>query len=278
MRALCRLKTRKGNRSMSKRTFATATLLGLMASLTPGILSAQGANPDAFARGTAQGPGRGDGAPKGPAPKNPEGKPDISGAWEPNAIRQNVDMVATGIHPPFQPWAEKVYNERKANISKDDPEARCLPPGVPRMSTTPYPFRIMQTPGITLIVYEGGAHIWRQIFTDGRPHEKDPNPSWLGDSIGKWDGDTFVIDTIGFNGKSWIDESGLPSTEKLHVIERIRRVDAGHLEIEHTVDDPGAYTAPWNFTTQPRLLKGEMIEYICQENNRDLEHLVGGGK
>jgi hypothetical protein len=186
----------------------------------------------------------------------------------------NVDMVKAlgAVKIPFQPWAEKAYHDAQA---KNDPEAHCLPPGIPRMSTTPYPFRIMQSPGLTLIVYEGGAHVWRQIFTDGRPHEKDPNPSWLGDSIGKWDGDTFVIDTTGLNGKAWIDESGLPETDKMHVIERIRRVDAGHLEIEHTVDDPGAYTEPWKFTTHPFLLKGEMLEYICQENNRDVEHLVG---
>lgn len=276
-------KSRKAIVSMNKKIFETAMWLGLAALLTPGILSAQAANPEAFARGAQGGPGRGfagppDTAPKGPAPLNSEGKPDISGAWEPNAIRLNVDMVATGIHPPFQPWAEKLYNERKANISKDDPEARCLPPGVPRMSTTPYPFRIMWTPKLTLIVYEGGAHIWRQVFTDGRKHSEDPNPSWLGESIGTWDGDTFVIDTVGFNGKSWIDESGLPTTDKLHVIERIKRVDAGHLEIEHTVDDPGAYTGPWKFTTHPRMLKGELMEYICQENNRDVEHLVGSGK
>ena len=259
---------------MTKKTLSALVLPGLIAALTPGILSAQAANPEAFNR-----PGRGDTAPRGPAPKNAEGKPDISGAWETGeAIQQNVDLVKTGVHPPFQPWAEKVYNQRKANISIDDPEARCLPPGVPRMSTTPYPFRIMQTPGLTLIVYEGGAHVWRQIFTDGRKHSADPNPTWLGESIGWWDGDTFVIDTIGFNGKSWIDESGLPTTDKLHVIERMRRVDAGHLEIEHTVDDPGAYTAPWKFTTHPRLLKGELMEYICQENNRDVEHLVGSGK
>jgi hypothetical protein len=280
MRVLRRLTTRKGNRSMSKKTLATVTLLGLIASLTPAILNAQAADPAAAGRGAGpgRGPGRGDGAPTGPAPKNADGKPDISGAWAPNAIAANVDMVRTGVKVPFQPWAEKIYNERKDNASKDDPEGYCLPPGVPRMSTTPYPFRIMQTPGLTLIVYEGGAHVWRQIFTDGRPHDKDPNPSWLGDSIGHWDGDTFVIDTVGLNGKSWIDESGLPTTDKLHVIERIRRVDAGHLEIEHTVDDPGAYTEPWKFTTHPTLLKGEMIEYICQENNRDVQHLVGSGK
>jgi hypothetical protein len=102
--------------------------------------------------------------PSGPTPHTADGKPDLSGAWAPNAIRQNVDMIATGVRVPFQPWAEKLYNERKESHAKDDPEARCLPPGVPRMTTTPYPFRIMETPGLTLIVYEGGAHIWRQIF------------------------------------------------------------------------------------------------------------------
>lgn len=213
--------------------------------------------------------------PAGPMPRTPDGKPDLSGNWEPNAIRQNVDMVATGVEVPFQPWAEKLYKERKANISKDDPEARCMPPGVPRMSTTPYPFRIVQTPTLTVIVYEGGAHVWRQIFTDGRPHSQDPNPSWLGESIGHWEGETFVVDTVGLNGKTWIDESGLPTTDALHVIERFRRIDLGHLEIEHTVDDPKAYTKPWKFTTHPVMLRGELIEYICQENNRDVEHLVG---
>jgi hypothetical protein len=213
--------------------------------------------------------------PKGPAPKRADGKPDITGAWAPNAIKSNVDLVSTGIDVPFQPWAEKIYKERKFSNSKDDPEALCLPPGVPRMTTTPYPFRITEGNGFTFILYEGGAHVWRQIFTDGRKHSDDPNPSWLGESIGAWDGDTFVIDTIGQNGKTWIDESGLPTTDKIHVIERIKRVDLGHLEIEHTVDDPGAYTKPWKFTTHPELLKGEMIEYICQENNKDVQHLIG---
>jgi hypothetical protein len=216
-----------------------------------------------------------DTAPTGPAPRNAEGKPDIQGAWAPNAIGQNVDLVKSGVQVPFQPWAEKLYHERKDSKAKDDPEARCLPPGVPRMTTTPYPFRIMQSPDLTLIVYEGGAHIWRQIFTDGRPHSKDPDPSWLGESIGHWDGDWFVVDTVGLNGKTWIDESGMPTTDHLHVIERFHRVDQGHMEIENIVDDPTAYTKPWSFTTHPTLLKGEMIEYICQENNRDVEHLIG---
>lgn len=226
-------------------------------------------------RGGGRGAGRGPQAPTGPVPKAADGHPDLSGNWSPNAIRENVDMVGTGVQISFQPWAEKLYHEHKDNISKDDPEARCLPPGVPRMSTTPYPFRIVQTPTLTVIVYEGGAHVWRQIYTDGRQHDPDYNPSWLGESIGKWDGDTFVVDTTGMNGKTWIDESGLPTTEKLHVIEKFHRVDLGHMDIEHIVDDPGAYTKPWTFTTHPTQLKGELIEYICQENNRDLQHLVG---
>ncbi len=116
--------------------------------------------------------------PKGPAPRTSDGKPDLSGAWAPNAIRQNVDLRASlkeeGVAIPFQSGAEKLYLERKANFSKDDPESNCLPPGVPRMTTTPYPFRIMQTPKLILIVYEGGAHVWRQIFMDGRPHPRTP--------------------------------------------------------------------------------------------------------
>jgi hypothetical protein len=254
------------------RTAAALSAAACLALLSQLPLAAQSAPAPAAQPGARPTPAW---PPSTPATKNAEGKPDISGAWAPNAIRQNVDMVGAGAKVPFQPWAEKVYTERKTNLSKDDPEGYCLPPGVPRMSTTPYPFRIAQIPGLTLIVYEGGAHVWRQIFTDGRKHDPDPNPSWLGDSIGWWEGDTFVVDTVGMNGKSWLDESGLPATDKLHVIERFHRDDLGHMTIEHTVDDPGAYTEPWKFTTHPLLLKGEMIEYICQENNRDVEHLKG---
>jgi hypothetical protein len=217
--------------------------------------------------------------PKGATPRTADGKPDLSGAWAPNAIRENVDLRATlkkqGVEIPFQPWAEKLYLQRKAAFSKDDPEGHCLPPGVPRMTTTPYPFRIVETPKLYLIVYEGGAHIWRQIFMDGRSHPSDPNPTWLGDSIGHWEGDTLVVDTVGLNGRTWLDESGLPTTESLHVIERFSRPDLGHLEIQNIIDDPKAYTKSWSFTTHPVMLKGDLMEYICQENNRDVQHLVG---
>lgn len=236
--------------------------------------SAVASNPVARSRG-----GDPNWPPKGPTPMTPDGKPDLSGAWEPNAFAENVNLPnalkRTGVEIPFQAWAKDLYDMRHVNHSADDPEGHCLPPGVPRMNTTPYPFRIMQSPNLTLIVYEGGAHIWRQIFTDGRPHPKDPNPDWLGDSIGHWEGDALVVDTVGFNGKTWIDESGLPTTESLHIIERFRRPDLGHMEIVNTVDDPKAYTKSWSFTTHPVMLKGELMEYICQENNRDVEHLVG---
>ena len=214
--------------------------------------------------------------PTSPTPRMPDGKVDFSGNWAPNAIRQNINLASVGGEPPMLPWAEKLYQERKESKSKDDPEARCLPPGVPRMSTTPYPWTMIQNDKLLVIVYEGGAHIWRKIFLDGRPHDPNVVETWLGDSIGHWeDKDTLVVETVGQNDITWLDEDGHPHTNKMVVTERFRRPDMGHLEIEHTIDDPGAYSKSWKFTTHPTLLNGELIEYICQENNRDVEHLKG---
>jgi hypothetical protein len=213
--------------------------------------------------------------PQGPTPRTADGKPDLSGNWAPNAIRENVDLIGTGVEVPMQPWAAAVYKQHKDALSKEDPEARCLPPGVPRMSTTPYPWTIVQTPKLIVIVYEGGAHIWRKVFMDGRAHDPNVQDTWLGDSIGHWEGDTLVIDTVGQNDKTWIDQSGIPHSAAMRVTERIRRPDFAHLEIEHTIEDPKTFTKAWKFTTHPTLLKGELIEYICQENNRDVEHLFG---
>src|SRR5689334_8950870 len=213
--------------------------------------------------------------PAGPAPRTGDGKPDLSGAWEPNAFQQNLNIAAGGVQVPFQPWAEKLYKQRVETNGVDDPEGYCMPPGVPRTETTPYPWRILQTPDRVVIIYEGGAHVWREIFIDGRPHDTTVEQTWLGDSIGKWEGDSLVVDTVGFNDKSWLDAAGHPHTDALHVIERYRRLDLGHLEIEITIDDPKAYTKPWKVTTHPVLLKGELMEYICQENNKDVPHLVG---
>ncbi len=213
--------------------------------------------------------------PKGPTPRTADGHPDLSGNWEPNAIRENVDMIGAGVEVPLLPGPKALYEKHRASLSKDDPEARCLPPGVPRMSTTPYPWSFIQTKDLLVIVYEGGAHIWRKVFLDGRAHNPQVVETWLGDSIGHWEGDTLVVETVGQNDITWIDESGIPHSSDMKVTERISRPDFGHLTIEHIIDDPKTFSKPWRFTTHPSLLKGELIEYICQENNRDVQHLVG---
>jgi hypothetical protein len=207
--------------------------------------------------------------PQGPTSHTEDGKLDLSGNWSPSATRQNVDsgaslkVVSEAI--PFQPWAEELYLERNGNISKDDPEGQCMPPGLRRKTTAVYPFRIVETPKLILILYEGGAQVWRQIFMDGRQHPVDRKPTRLGHSIGHWEGDTLVVDSVGFDGEAWLDEFGLPTTESLHLIEHFRRPDLGHLEIDNIVDDPKAYTKPWSFTTHPVMLKGGFMDYICQE-------------
>ena len=227
------------------------------------------------------------GSPK-PAPRLADGHPDLGngkGVWNPRII-ENVAGVGPGapqrtpvervVDVPFKPWAKALYEQRLANLQKDDPEGYCLPPGVPRMMATPFPFQIFQLPDRVLFVFEGGAHVWRAIYTDGRPHLKDPNPSFLGDSVGHWEGDTLVVDAIGFNDRTWLDQDGHPHTESLHVIERYTRVDEMTLRYEATIDDPDAYTAKWSFAyTIPWQPGVELLEYVCQENNKDIPHLIG---
>jgi hypothetical protein len=223
-----------------------------------------------------------------PAPRLPDGHPDLGngkGSWNPRII-ENIAGVGPGaprrtpvekvIDVPFLPWAKEVYEKRIASLQLDDPEARCLPPGVPRMMATPFPFQIFQLPDRVLFLYEGGAHVWRVIYTDGRPHPKDPNPTYLGDSVGHWEGDTLVVDVIGFNDRTWLDQDGHPHTEALHVIERYTRRDEMTLHYEVTIEDPKTYSKPWTTSyTIPWQPNMELLEYICQENNKDLEHMVG---
>jgi hypothetical protein len=211
----------------------------------------------------------------GPVPRLADGKPDLSGPWEPNAIRENVSLAATGVQIPFRPEAKAIYDQRLDTLGKDDPEARCLPPGVPRLTTTPYPFRFLQVPGLIVIIYEGGSQTFRQIFVDGRKHSKFAEDLWNGDSIGHWEDDTLVVETIGFNERTWIDAAGVPHSKDMKVTERIRLLDANNMEIVSTVDDPRMYASPWSFTTYPKRLKGEILEYICNENEVDTPHLVG---
>jgi hypothetical protein len=264
-------------RTIVQRTAVMIAAAGAAALLTSSVLVAQEPGQGGGrGRGRAGGPpAQSDWPPQGSTPRTADGHPDLSGNWQPNAIRENVDMIRAGVEVPMLPEAKALYDKRKAALGREDPEARCLPPGVPRMSTTPYPWRIVQTPKLIVIVYEGGAHIWRQIFMDGRAHDPKVEQTWLGDSIGHWDGDTLVVETIGQNDISWIDAAGIPHSTDMKVTERITRPDLGHLEIVHTIEDPKTFSRPWSFTTKPSMLKGELIEYICQENNKDVDHLVG---
>lgn len=229
-----------------------------------------------------------DGKPKldAPVPKKPDGKPDLSGLWQrmrnPN---QRVTALAMGPNledfmppgekiPPMLPAAEALHQQRQANLMADRPSSQCLPHSIPDQMLIGVPMKIVQDPGLTLILYEEFAR-FRQIFTDGRPHPPATQPAWLGYSTGHWDGDWFVVDTRGFNDKSWLDDSGRPHTEQLHTIERFRRRDFGHMDVEITIDDPGAYTKPWSFPMQFQFLADtEMIEDVC-DNERDSRHSVG---
>ena len=165
--------------------------------------------------------------------------------------------------------------EAHGRRGKDDPNNFCLPSIIPEKIAVTSPWKIVETPGLTLILYESRT-IFRQIFTDRRALPKDPNPTWQGYSTGKWEGDLFVVETSGFNGKGWLDTNGHPVTDALHVVERYRRKDFGHMDVEITIDDPKAYTKPWTIHENPELQADtELIEYICEENNRDVGHFVG---
>jgi hypothetical protein len=206
--------------------------------------------------------------PPGPVPRQPDGKPDFSGLW--NSQRE----LPGDAEPEMLPWAAALTKQRVENYSADDPEARCVPGGVPR--ATPYHVQLISTPTLLLTLYEGNIHTFRQIFLDRKEHLKITEPLWYGDSIGHWEGDTLVVDTIGLNDKFWFGMSGQPHTTQLHVIERYHRRDFGNLEVEVTIQDPGTFTKPW---VQHRLATLEtdwdMIEYVCNENNQDTTRLVG---
>jgi len=221
-----------------------------------------------------------------PAPKTADGKPDLSGIWQVSEQQSTYGPwtshfmdFAVDLKPeeaPFQPWARALSQQREANLHKDDPLARCMPPGVPRIDTIA-PFKIVQTPQVVIVLYETSANsAFRQIFTDGRPLPKDPQPTWLGYSIGTWEGDVLKVDSVGFNDRGWIDTAvGHPQTEALHVVERFRRSDFGDMEIAVTIDDPQAYTKPWRGTLKARFLADtELLEMTC-ENSRGTEHMVG---
>lgn len=237
-----------------------------------------------------------------PAPRTRDGKPDLSGIWRfvdsPDArpgppppaqarsfgiglrvpgLIQFFDIGSTlkdGL--PLRPWAAELRRQRVARDNRDNPDAHCLPIGLMQLDTHPEPRKIIQTPGLIVILYEANAGV-RQIFLDGRPLPgNDADPWWFGYSIGKWDGDTLVVETKGFRDDVWLDVEGSPLTEAGKMTERFRRVNYGTMEIEITVDDPKAYTKPWTVKVTHRImLDTELIEFVCQENEKDVRHMTG---
>ena len=220
------------------------------------------------------------------APRAPDGKPDLSGVW----IRREGENTPAGYNDkglaftlswfmpknaeiPLRPAAAAIFKERAARDGGGRPPERCLPYGIPAAILPPEPFKIVQTPGLTLILYEALVD-FRQIFTDGRKHPKLINPAWYGYSVGKWIGETFEVETVGFNDQTWLDGLGLPHSEDLRFTERFQRLTAGHLQMEATIDDPKMYTRPWTFKVDFDVIPdADLIENVC-ENEKDAAHQV----
>jgi len=227
-----------------------------------------------------------DGAPKNadgtpnlnaPAPRTAGGKVDLSGIWVPQGTKFLANIAADlgAENVPLRPEAKALHASRAGGaMGHLEPDANCLPQGVPKIDAAPVPWKLIQTPNLVVIIYEA-FNLWRQVFLDSRELIADPNPSWLGWSKGHWEGnDTLVVETRGFNGKAWLDSTGYPASDALKVTEKFRRPTFGQLEIEITIDDPKMYTAPWTVKETPRLgLNTELFEFICLENERDLVHM-----
>ena len=187
-------------------------------------------------------------------------QPDLSGVW--------VVSGSTGFptEPSYQPEFQKLYQQRKAEGLKDDPAQYCLPNGVTRITDRPY--KIVQTPKLVVLLSEGNTHSYRRFFLNGRAHPQDLDDSWTGDSIAHWEGDTLVVDTAGFNDRTWLDNTGKPHSDALHVVERYRRLDHNRLEVQYTVEDAKALTRPYSFTRVFALAPNrEIQEYFCTEQN-----------
>ena len=196
--------------------------------------------------------------------------PDFSGVWFIDEYRRNLLPKED---PPFQPWAAAKFKERQSEKLHQDPDAgpdpteRCIPPGIPREMLQPFPWEIVQARDRVIMIFEYQSLI-RQIFTDGRGHPKDLEPTYMGNAIGRFEGDTLIVDTVGFNDKTWLDPMGLPHSDALHVIEHIRRVDHDTLVDDYTIDDPKAYKKTWNAQRTFKLKPDWQIqEYVCTENN-----------
>jgi hypothetical protein len=270
-------------------TALTAVILAL------GVITSASAQ----GRGGAAGPGRGGGAKPAPAPtpRWPDGRVNLGaplgekGVWErrnehlainpgsyqaaaTKTARVHIDQI------PLQPWARALTNFRHELSLASEPYTRCKPAGGPRQFMSPYGLEIVDLPDLKRIfVFNiSNAQSYRTIYMDGRSHPKDLKPTFMGHSIGRWDGDTLVIDSVGFNEDFWMNRDGLPHTSQLHLVERITRTDFDTLNYEVTIDDPGAYTAPWTSGYALGFTRGnELFEYMCQENNLSPESMTGAG-
>jgi hypothetical protein len=204
--------------------------------------------------------------PSGPTPRTANGKPDLSGTW------WSPRTVDAG-KPEWLPNAVAKAKERADNNRKDSPQARCLPSPIIRLGPV---YALVQGPGMMVEISDDDSPGFHQIYLDGRSHPKDPMPAWYGHNVGHWEGDTLVVDRIGFNEQSWLDQEAHPHSEKLHVIERYKRPDLGHLETEITVEDPEILAKPYTTKRVSELAPTEDIfEFICPENNRDVVHMIG---
>ena len=239
-------------------------------------------------------PRNADGSPNltAPAPRTADGKPDFSGMWvasdgiacdpavrgvqcaELPVPRQAVNL-ALGLPGglPYQPSAADLVKKRRAELGVNDPHTHCMPPNFPRAWAFPENQKMIQTPGLLVVLHEWNAS-YRQIFFDGRDFPGDMVPAWSGYSVAHWDGDTLVVESRGFRDDNWLDTTGNPLTDAAKVIERIRRPNFGSLDVEITIDDPKAYTRPWTVTVHEKaVLDTEMMDFMCLENNRDPAHM-----
>lgn len=271
--------------------------IGILFTLTAASVCAHAQGLNHPTRGTGK-TGDAKPAPTARTPRRQDGHPDLSGVWQSeSATREELSRLLPGganglgedppskyflnilsdFRPedaPLLPAAAASFRERSGSFSEQAPLSHCQPAGVPMAETAPAPYKIVQTPGLIVMLYERDTN-FRQIYTDGRKLPEDPSPAWLGHSVARWDADTLVVDTAGFNDRGWLDARGHTHSDLLRVTERFHRRDFGHMDVEITLDDPKTYTRPFTIRLNQLLLpETDLIEYFCSENERDLRHFT----
>jgi hypothetical protein len=272
------------------------TILLIALAAAPGLIHAQWLN-----HRTPGIPRTADGKPNLSArtPRAADGKPDLSGLWQtasapPDLLERIIPGATNGAgeeapsqyfinilsdfkpeEAPLLPEARKLFEQRAPTFTNESPISHCLPEGMPMVEMSPAPYKIIRTPGMLVMLFERDT-TYRQVYTDGRSLPDDPQPSWLGYSVGKWDGDSLVVNSIGFNNRGWLDARGHTHSEALRLTERFHRVDFGHMDVELTVDDPKTYSRPFVIKLKQRLLPDtDLLESFCAENEKDVSHIEG---